>query len=108
MILNMSEEVPKMENPFGDAEQQVLRGMITSAPGIREVYEKLGEIAQLEIVPGTESELLLSEQEKVGQIIDAINGQSSTGLIKEHFALLSDSYGIRSTVERLYDQLGLE
>ena len=102
----MNEGVPKMENPFGDAERQALRGMVETAPGLRELYEKLGEIAQLEIVPRSEAEFFLVQKELVGQLIDSINGIGATlPVVNEHFTVLSEAYGIRSTVDRLYAEL---
>lgn len=106
MILNMPEEVPKMENPFGDAERQALQGMIESAAGMRELYEKLGELAQLQIVPSSEADFFVAQQKFLGQLIDSINGIGmNLPVVNDHFKMLSDLYGIRSTVDRLYADL---
>lgn len=101
-----NEGVSMIENPFGDAERQVLQGMVESAPGIRELYEKLGELAQLQILPSSEAEFFVVQQELVGQLIDSINAVGMTlPVMNEHFEVLSDAYGIRSTVDRLYAEL---
>jgi hypothetical protein len=108
LLLEMSQADARLDTAEGsleDGQLEALRGMVESTKDLRHLYGQLGNMAMLNILPQSEREFFLTNQELVGQLIDAINATGGTGVVKDHFLPLSDAYGIQSTVVRLYKEL---